>query len=400
MNNMMKITIDESGYPGNVLINDVSYSLFCEYTNMAGNNVKIYSNDYTDGVVVDFGNQNAYVGMFSTLPGQIDKLFDYIEATISLKDGFDVYSEDFTRCLNLVDDKKHQLIRDVFDNKDSFLTNMLNRIRKEVAKSKISGDADFLNKNNRCLIEYVGKGVVQEDVPVYGQSPVENPDPVEKKITPVKSLPEGWRWIDYADGSGSLETPEGKSSFGYDLCTSYTQLGGIEYKRTDDAKWDVFWGTLEEFKANAESVIDKELYCLGSFNVTHIMRELSNNAWSGLKPTQICIAAGENLIEIKGYIYEPGYEMFSATASLSINGQILYGKDSRNVEAYRNEVYQTGVYDKLEDAVSYIKEQTKGKEFVLVEEKKPLDSVIKSAEQEATFNSSEGEHKDGVDFEL
>jgi hypothetical protein len=49
-------------------------------------------------------------------------------------------------------------------------------------------------------------------------------DPLETpEITQAKGLPEGWKWTDYPDGSGSLRSPENKSFYSYDLETQEFQ---------------------------------------------------------------------------------------------------------------------------------------------------------------------------------
>lgn len=71
------------------------------------------------------------------------------------------------------------------------------------------------------------------------------------RITPAESLPEGWNWGQYDDGSGSLRSPSGKHLFSYDLAP-YHSIGGIEYQKIDHSRWDIFWGTFAEFKKYAE----------------------------------------------------------------------------------------------------------------------------------------------------
>lgn len=84
---------------------------------------------------------------------------------------------------------------------------------------------------------------------------------------------------------------------------------------------------------------------------------LANNAWYGISPQSLVFTDGEHIVKLDGYVYEPGYEYFSATSSLTLDGEILYGYDSRNVAAYQNEEYQIGIHAKLDDAISALKEQ-------------------------------------------
>ena len=82
------------------------------------------------------------------------------------------------------------------------------------------------------------------------------PDDVDEKKSPAATLPEGWEWVDYDDGSGSLRAPDGKHYFSYDLHTSYTPMGGIEYMETND--WTAFYGSLSDFKMHAENVVSEK----------------------------------------------------------------------------------------------------------------------------------------------
>lgn len=42
---------------------------------------------------------------------------------------------------------------------------------------------------------------------------------MEHKIVPSSTLPDGWRWEFFSDGSGILRNPEGEACVGYDLDT-------------------------------------------------------------------------------------------------------------------------------------------------------------------------------------
>lgn len=246
-------------------------------------------------------------------------------------------------------------------NRRGLFNRFFGRNKKPVDNSVIGAETD---KDARFRVG------ISADFELYNA-----PDSVETR-TPATSLPDGWHWVAYSDGSGSLRTPEEKHYISYDMCTSYAHQGGIEYD-TSDGSSSVFFGTMQEFKAHAEGLVNKRLsVSLGEHNISSIINELSNNAWYGREPQTARIVAGENVIEIKGYVYEPTYECFSSTASLSLNGEELYGVDSRNVDAYRNEVYQTGKFAELPEAISYIKEKTLGQRYVLKE--RECDSLEKT----------------------
>lgn len=55
----------------------------------------------------------------------------------------------------------------------------------------------------------------------------------EVEYVSANKLGEGWVWCNYNDGSGHLESPEGKKYMTYDLSTN-------EYKVTESYDWDFF----------------------------------------------------------------------------------------------------------------------------------------------------------------
>ena len=70
------------------------------------------------------------------------------------------------------------------------------------------------------------------------------------EITPSANLPDGWVWVDYWDGSGSLNSPDGKHYFSYDLHTG-------EYHQCDNEEWR-YWG-LPMFLAMFKDFAEKEM---------------------------------------------------------------------------------------------------------------------------------------------
>ena len=139
---------------------------------------------------------------------------------------------------------------------------------------------------------------------------------------------------------------------------------------------------------------------LGEFNIPALMSALENNAWYGAEPIKVKFMAGEDVITLEGYTYEPIYEDFSSTSSISFNGKVLYGIDSRNVDAYKNEVYNIGKFNTLDEAISYIKEQIKGREVVILSESSSIDEKIASASDRSKQGMSSDEiSKDDVILE-
>lgn len=76
----------------------------------------------------------------------------------------------------------------------------------------------------------------------------------EEMIVQAKSLPEGWLWHHYEDGSGSLHSPSGQTFFSYDMMPYWP--AGIEYRREDSSGWDIYYGSsMDDFIQMAESTI-------------------------------------------------------------------------------------------------------------------------------------------------
>ena len=84
-------------------------------------------------------------------------------------------------------------------------------------------------------------------------------------VTPAKTLPTGWVWVRYDDGSGHLESPDGKGWFSFDLDTNeYKGLDGC-WELMDKSKGAIF----EEFVKHAEGAM--------SDVINEVRSELLNN---------------------------------------------------------------------------------------------------------------------------
>lgn len=68
-------------------------------------------------------------------------------------------------------------------------------------------------------------------------------------------LPEGWKWEHYEDGSGSLQSPDGKTYFQYDL---YTKEFKTSMEKPEWVYMDDF--TLRQFVRYAEDTVLEKLY--------------------------------------------------------------------------------------------------------------------------------------------
>lgn len=77
------------------------------------------------------------------------------------------------------------------------------------------------------------------------------------------------------------------------------------------------------------------------------------------------IMSGKDVVKLEGYIYEPGYNSFSATHSISLNGEMLFGKDAKSVGAYHNEVYTFGKFNSDKETIEYLEQYFGDKEIII-----------------------------------
>lgn len=101
--------------------------------------------------------------------------------------------------------------------------------------------------------------ISNEDIPdsCYFQTE-EHDEGLTLKVVPAKTLPKGWCWFQYNDGSGYIKGPDGKMFFDYDQETG-------EYRVTEDDAWDTWHdydqvqsipgNEMSDFKAFAECFI-------------------------------------------------------------------------------------------------------------------------------------------------
>lgn len=70
---------------------------------------------------------------------------------------------------------------------------------------------------------------------------------------PAKTLPSGWNWHYYNDGSGCLQSPEGKDYFLFDRATCNWK--GVEYQEKEGLYYAFHWGSMRDFQEYAEQYI-------------------------------------------------------------------------------------------------------------------------------------------------
>lgn len=95
---------------------------------------------------------------------------------------------------------------------------------------------DFISSlNNLVNWDKVDDNLYKEvEIEIKNINSVDDYDDTEAKIVSCKKLGEGWLWHKYDDGSGHLQSPDGKEYMLYDLCTN-------EYKVDKNSKhYDFF----------------------------------------------------------------------------------------------------------------------------------------------------------------
>ena len=120
-------------------------------------------------------------------------------------------------------------------------------IHAQAAQKTMAGFGDnSLNENVTALMRALelSASILKHHPEKVEKMPLLNND--NETFTPAKHLPEGWGWVDYEDGSGSLQSPDGKSVISYDYFSSEYKIDGEWYPMTYGKK--------------SEAVFDKEAW--------------------------------------------------------------------------------------------------------------------------------------------
>lgn len=120
---------------------------------------------------------------------------------------------------------------------------------------------------------------------------------------------------------------------------------------------------------------------IGEIDVKKIIRELEENAFFGKGNKTMYIFDNNNIVEIRGYIYEPSYESFSATHSIKMNEDILFAQDAKSVAPYQNEKYVYGKFKNTEQAIKYI-EECFGEQDITMQYDKPNIAINNNSNED------------------
>ncbi|MDT2525103.1 hypothetical protein P7D73_18020 [Enterococcus raffinosus] len=125
-----------------------------------------------------------------------------------------------------------------------------------LSKSKLEGIRNEMKSLNREFDVNLEEKILVE-AQRYPDSLEPNYDDLGEKYK-AQTLPEGWNWTQYGDGSGSLESPEGEKFGIYDMNSNGGQTG-IEYKERDsDRHWDWTEDSFSDFKSMIEKQIKSD----------------------------------------------------------------------------------------------------------------------------------------------
>lgn len=97
------------------------------------------------------------------------------------------------------------------------------------------------------------------------------------------------------------------------------------------------------------------------------IKNVEENAWYGGRTT-VNILTEFSKVKILGYIIEPGYESFETASKIMLDDEILFAEDSRSIANYRNEKYSYGKFQTMEEALDYIVDKLRNKEYEIVYE--------------------------------
>lgn len=117
----------------------------------------------------------------------------------------------------------------IINNKDLIIEfRQLDLNKKNNVLEFISTIENFINWNevNKKLYDTVEKE--KENIELEDEF-----EEFDVKIVPAERLGGGWNWHKYNDGSGYLESPDGKEYMSYDLDTN-------EYKETNNSRYEFF----------------------------------------------------------------------------------------------------------------------------------------------------------------
>lgn len=120
-------------------------------------------------------------------------------------------------------------------------------------------------------------------------------------------------------------------------------------------------------------------------DIEKLLEELEANAWynKGIRSTAYLIC-GKDVVKLHGYTYEPYYELFSTTHTITLNGERLFkeGDDTKLYERYHKpRIYKD--FKNTEEIISFLQNHFKDKEIILRYDEPNIQNQEQEDEEEA-----------------
>ena len=120
-------------------------------------------------------------------------------------------------------------------------------------------------------------------------------------------------------------------------------------------------------------------------NIEKLLEELEANAWynKGIKSTAY-LKCEEDVVKLHGYMYEPCYELFSTTHTITLNGEVLFkeGDDTELYERYHKpRIYKD--FKNTEAIINFLQDRFKDKEVIFQYDDPNIQNQEQEDEEEA-----------------
>lgn len=106
---------------------------------------------------------------------------------------------------------------------------------------------------------------------------------------------------------------------------------------------------------NIQIVPENKKYIFNNIDMLKTINTVECNVWYGKGSREEKFVSDSNILQIEANIIEPSHESFTTAPRIILNGELLYGCDTRSIGMYQNEKYQQGKFSNIEDALEYVK---------------------------------------------
>ena len=229
-------------------------------------------------------------------------------------------------------------------------------------------------------------------------------DEYGQALKSTENLPDGWKWVQYDDGSGHLDSPEHKKYFFYDLSTK-------EFKIKKDDEYEKFEGSFEEFKKYAEKFM--------KYHLIEKEKEISSNSKEYKLITSgdngKLIFVGDNSWKVEGeydtqgfyYKNKQNYEIQKTLTKrqfdlLPVENKICYVAECENNSIINNQNFQKYIENGGVSSYFSIREEVEaciGEDYLdrFIEEEiiEMCDDVFETLDWQCASSLISGDYLDG-----